>query len=230
MTAAIRARGIVKTYATVPPVQALRGVDLDVRAGERVAIIGRSGSGKSTLLNVLGLLDEPDAGGYQLLGESTAGLSPRERDRVRAQALGFVFQDAHVLGHRTVAQNIDLKLAVNGVPRRDRPGAVADVLRRVGLVHRASGLGRLLSGGEKQRLAIARAIATDPRVVLADEPTGNLDEVNAEIILGLFDEAARRGVAVVVITHDRRIARWADRSVALDEGRIAPRPAAGVAL
>ncbi len=214
----ITIRGVHKTYQVQPPVHALRGVDMDVAAGERVAILGSSGAGKSTLLNVLGLLDTPTSGSYELLGEDTRSLTGGRRDRMRARVLGFVFQEHHILGHRTVTENIELKLSISGVPHAERSTRVRDALDRVGLAHRRGSLGRLLSGGEKQRLAVARAIVTGPRVLLADEPTGNLDEGNAGNVLDLFDEQARAGVAVVIITHDRRIAGWADRTVHLQDG------------
>ncbi|WP_448062846.1 ABC transporter ATP-binding protein [Cellulomonas hominis] len=218
----IRITDVHKTYPTRPPVHALRGVDLSVEAGERLVILGRSGAGKSTLLNVIGLLDEPTAGGYELLGHNTRALTGGRRDRMRADVLGFVFQENHILGHRTVAENIALKLAICQVPVGERARRVDRVLDLVGLSDRVGAPGRLLSGGEKQRLAVARAMVTDPRVLLADEPTGNLDESNADNVLALFDEQARDGVAVVVITHDHRIARWADRVVSLADGRLHP--------
>ncbi|MFI9486980.1 ABC transporter ATP-binding protein [Promicromonospora sp. NPDC052451] len=219
---ALAVRGITKTYPAQPPVEALRGIDLDVEAGERLAIVGRSGAGKSTLLNILGLLDEPTAGSYQLHGEEVGRAGERRRDQLRTDAIGFVFQDSHVLGHRTVRENLGIKLAINRVPTDQRDGRVRSSLERVGLVHRIDAPGRLLSGGEKQRLAIARAIVTQPSVILADEPTGNLDPANSDVVLGLFDEQAQTGVAVVVITHDMRIAAWADRAVTLESGRFRP--------
>lgn len=212
---------ITKTYASDPPVTALVDVRLNVHEGQRVAIVGHSGSGKSTLLNILGLLDEPSSGEYSLLGRSTGGMNAKDIDRVRANVVGFVFQDAHVLGHRTVYENLELKLAVNRVPHRLRSAQIAAILTDVRLSHRAHALGRLLSGGEKQRLAIARALVTGPQVLLADEPTGNLDEVNTRAVMRLFDDAALRGVAVIVITHDRKVADWADRAFELVDGRLA---------
>jgi putative ABC transport system ATP-binding protein len=212
--------GVTKTYPVAPPVEALRGVDLAVEAGERVAVLGRSGAGKSTLLNIVGLLDEPSAGSYHLDGRDVAHVRERERDALRASFLGFVFQESHVLGHRTVAQNVWLALMAAGVPRASRAALTDDVVERVGLTHRAASPGRLLSGGEKQRLAVARAVVTAPRLLLADEPTGNLDDANASGVLGLFDDQAAAGVAVVVITHDTRTARWADRVVELVDGRL----------
>lgn len=220
---AMKARSLTKAYDSEPPVEVLRGVNLDVERGERVAIVGPSGAGKSTLLNILGLLDEPSGGSLEILGSATHTASPARRDKLRSELLGFVFQDAHVLGHRTVAENIELKLAIRGVPRRQRFGLIAAILARVGLNHRSRSLGRLLSGGEKQRLAIARALVTTPGVLLADEPTGNLDDSNAGTVLELFDEAAKRGVAVLVITHDSRIADWADSSYLLIDGVLSTR-------
>ena len=213
---------ICKTYEVHPPIDVLKGVNLDVAAGERVAIVGHSGAGKSTLLNVIGLLDTPSGGSYELAGEATAAMRARGRDRMRASLIGFVFQDFHVLGHRTVRENLELKLAISSMPLTQRSEAVNSVLDAVGLNHRAEALTRLLSGGEKQRVPIARAIIGSPQVLLADEPTGNLDEANARGVLDLFDAQAERGVAVVVITHDERIAHWADRELHLVDGVIRP--------
>lgn len=213
-------RDIHKIYDVIPPVKVLKGIDVTIRAGERIAIVGESGAGKSTLLNIMGLLDLPTSGTYKLLGRETEGLKPRTRDRMRSQILGFVFQDFHVLGHRTIEENLDLKLSINKVARHKRPHLIEEVLGDVGLSGRRFSLARLLSGGEKQRLAIARAIINRPQILLADEPTGNLDSSNAEAVLDLFDAQAARGVAVVVITHDTRLAQWADRVLILREGRI----------
>jgi putative ABC transport system ATP-binding protein len=217
---AIVVRGVRKTYHSRPPVTALCGVDLEVAAGERVAISGRSGAGKSTLLNILGLLDTPSVGEYRLLGHDVRVLSGARRDQLRSRELGFVFQENHVLGDRTVDENVELKLAIAQVPRRDRERLIAAALARVGLAHRRLALARLLSGGEKQRLAVARAMINSPRVLLADEPTGNLDDENAVELLSLFDEHAADGVAVVVITHDTSVAAWADRSLQLVDGML----------
>lgn len=226
MTTTIRIDDVHKTYASRPPVHALSGVSLTAQAGERLAILGRSGAGKSTLLNIVGLLDVPSSGTYQLLGTDVQSVAGARRDRLRAQSLGFVFQDYHILGHRTVVENVELKLAINDVSRRDRGALVDAALERVGLSHRRAALGRLLSGGEKQRLAVARAVVAGPAVLLADEPTGNLDDVNAQNVLDVFDELVTTGVTVVVITHDRRLAEWADRAVVLDAGRIEQDPVA----
>lgn len=211
---------VTKTYLTRPPVTALTGVHLTVHAGERLAIVGRSGSGKSTLLNILGLLDESTSGRYEMVGSDTSTMSAAARNHLRAERLGFVFQDSHVLGHRTVAENIALKLAITRTPRRARPAQIAEVLERVGLDHRRDALGRLLSGGERQRVAIARAIVSDPDILLADEPTGNLDADNSAAVLDIFDALAHGGTTVIVITHDLRIAEWADRALTLDNGHL----------
>ncbi|WP_124054570.1 ABC transporter ATP-binding protein [Arcanobacterium ihumii] len=216
----LRLRDIRKTYNVTPPVPVLHGVDLDVEAGEKVAILGYSGAGKSTLLNIMGLLDVPSSGSYELAGYETETLKPHDHDRLRADVLGFIFQDYHVLGYRTVAENLDLKLSIAKIPHAGREQAIDRALQDVGLTERKHSLSRLLSGGEKQRLAIARAIITRPRVLLADEPTGNLDSVNARIVLDLFDQQAANGVAIVVITHDERLAQWADRAVHLRDGKI----------
>lgn len=220
MTLVLRARDVHKTYRTDPPVPVLTGVDLELRAGQRVAVVGRSGSGKSTFLNIVGLLDTPTSGQVELLGQDTGALSAHARDRLRAGTLGFVFQEHHVLGHRTVAENLEIAASISGTPRARRSALVGAALARVGLTGRQQALGRLLSGGEKQRLAVARAVLSSPRLVLADEPTGNLDPQNAENVLALFDEQAAAGVAVLVITHDDRIAAWADRTVRLRAGRL----------
>lgn len=220
MTPALRAVGLSKTYPVHPPVHALTCVDLEVGAGERIAVVGPSGSGKSTFLNIVGLLDTPTTGRVEILGRDTSRLPARERDRMRATTLGFVFQEHHILGHRTVAENLEIALAVTGVPARARAERAATALGHVRLTGRQHSLGRLLSGGEKQRLAVARAMLTGPRVLLADEPTGNLDPDNAANVLELFDQQAAAGVAVVVITHDARVAAWADRAVRLTAGHL----------
>lgn len=218
----LRAVGVHKTYPTDPPVHALTGVDLEVYAGERIAVVGRSGSGKSTFLNIIGLLDTPSAGSVEILGRDVTRLDSAGRDRIRAATLGFVFQEHHVLGHRTVTENLDIALSVTRTPREERTMRIADALARVGLTGRQHALARLLSGGEKQRLAVARAVLPRPRLLLADEPTGNLDPDNAQNVLDLFDEQAATGVAVVVITHDSDIAAWADRSLRLTDGSLRP--------
>lgn len=210
-------------YPGTPPVVALRQATLTVDAGERVAVYGPSGAGKSTLLNLLGLLDEPTGGSYTLLGADVSALSERGRDALRRDSIGFVFQAYHVLGARTVEDNVLLKLAIAGVSERRRDAMVIDALRSVGLGHLRHIKAQTLSGGEKQRLAIARAIVTRPRLLLADEPTGNLDDENATAILSLLTALSDSGIAVVVITHDSRTARWAHRTLELRAGILAAR-------
>lgn len=212
--------GISKTYDIDPPIVVLSGLELAVAPGEKVAIFGESGAGKSTLLNILGLLDTASSGEYRLAGIDAMHLSAKQTDLVRSEYIGFVFQDFHILGHRTVAENLDIKLAISKIPRSERESFISSTLDRVGLSHRKNSLGRLLSGGEKQRLAIARAIMTEPALLLADEPTGNLDSRHAQAVLDLFDEQAKKGSAVVIITHDDRIARWAERVLVLRDGRL----------
>jgi putative ABC transport system ATP-binding protein len=220
--AVVDASGLRRRYVDgTRTVDVLRGISIRVDAGERVAVTGRSGAGKSTLANILGLLDEQDDGTYQLLGRDTALLRPRERDALRRDAIGFVFQAYHVLGNRSCWDNVHLKLATARTEARDRSRLIASALESVGLLDHADAPARLLSGGEKQRLAIARAVVTAPSLLLADEPTGNLDPDTSSEVLGLLDSLAASGIAVVVITHDASTARWADRVVELREGRLA---------
>ncbi|HQV83292.1 MAG TPA: ABC transporter ATP-binding protein [Ornithinibacter sp.] len=214
----LEAQEVTRTFPGAPPLRVLRGVSLAVHRGERVAIFGRSGAGKSTLLNILGLLDEATTGRYQLLGHDVATRRGAQRDRLRASALGFVFQAHHIIGHRTATENLELKLSVIGTPRAERATRIAGTLDGLGLGDHAQALGATLSGGEKQRLAIARAVIADPAIVLADEPTGNLDDSNTAEVLALFDTQVDRGGSVVLITHDRRAAAWADQAYTLADG------------
>lgn len=218
MTRAITARGLSRTFDGPPAVQALRSASLDVEQGERIAILGPSGAGKSTLLNLLGLLDDPTRGTYEVFGRETTTMSRGERDRFRRDSIGFVFQAYHVLSHRTVSENVLLKLTTARVPAAARARLVEDALGVVGLAELSGAVGRTLSGGEKQRLAIARAVVLRPQIVLADEPTGNLDAGNADAVLALLTDLAESKIAVVVITHDPRTAAWADSVVELGAG------------
>lgn len=207
-------------YPGPPQVTALRDVDLYIPAGQYCAVRGTSGSGKSTLLNILGLLDRADDGRYLIGGDDVSGLPEAALDRLRASVFGFVFQSAHMVPQWTVAANVALGLRAQHVPRQRRAAAVRDVLDVVGLLHRARATARDLSGGERQRAAIARALCTRPAVILADEPTGNLDSVNTEAVLDLFDVIHRTGVSVVMITHDDRVAARASRQIDVRDGRI----------
>jgi ABC-type lipoprotein export system ATPase subunit len=214
----VELRGVSRTYGTDPPVQALRGVDLAIYTGDWVAIVGPSGSGKSTLLNILGCLDRPTAGSYVIDGIDASGLSEDERASLRAQSIGFVFQTFHLLGHRTALENVMLADIYAAGDRSDRAARARAALERVGIGHRQDFLPTKLSGGEQQRVAIARALLGSPRLLLCDEPTGNLDTANTESVLSLFDELANDGLTFVVITHDEDVAERARRAVRIVDG------------
>ncbi|PDQ34811.1 MAG: hypothetical protein B5766_09480 [Candidatus Lumbricidophila eiseniae] len=216
----LRLRGVGRDFGSGVVTSALRLVDLDIVSGEFVALTGTSGSGKSTLLNILGLLDSPTVGSYSIAGEDVAQLSERHRDWLRQNTFGFVFQDAHVLAYETVVQNVVLGLEIRGDSRTVQATAATSALAAVGLRHRADALGRDLSGGERQRLAIARALATSPRVLLADEPTGNLDAANTDAIMTLLRTINRNGATVIVVTHDNRVAETADRRIMMTDGQL----------
>lgn len=208
------------------PLPILTGVDLDVATGEHVAVVGRSGSGKSTLLNLLGLLDVPTAGEYEIDGRSAASTSARARARLRGETFGFVFQQFNLLPRRTAAQNVGVPLLyARGADfwRRDRLARQA--LEQVGLSARAGAVPESLSGGEQQRVAIARALVRRPRVVLADEPTGSLDVDTGTEVMDLLERVCReQGTTLVTITHDLSVAARADRALRLDHGHLAPIP------
>lgn len=212
--------GITREFAGPPPLRPLDRCSLTVGDGEHVAIVGPSGSGKSTLLNILGLLDSPSHGRYRLAGVDTGPLSQRARTALRASAIGFVFQSFHLLGERPVLDNVVLGMIYTATAPRERRRRALDALARVGLAERAGSLPRTLSGGEQQRVAIARAIATQPRLVLCDEPTGNLDSWNAAEVLALFDELTDDGVTLVVVTHDPVVADRAPRRVRIADGTV----------
>lgn len=213
---------VTRVFPGHPPVRALDGITLHIPAGQYVAITGRSGSGKSTLLNVLGLLERTDGGTY-CVGDRVASTLPAdELDRLRRDTFGFVFQAFHLLDYLTVAENVDLGLTyVEGMNRSVRHERIAELLSRVQLDHRADALPATLSGGEKQRVAIARALAHKPSVLLADEPTGNLDERTSGAILALFEEIHAGGVTVIVVTHDESTAVRARRRITIRDGRVA---------
>jgi ABC-type lipoprotein export system ATPase subunit len=216
----IRLKDISKTYCKPgePPVKALDGVSLHIGAGELVAILGPSGSGKSTLMNVMGLLDRPDSGEYQLDSRSTASASGRELASIRNRVIGFVFQSYHLLPRTTAIENVQLPLLYSS--RTDYVRRSEAALDAVGLSDRRNHYASELSGGQQQRVAIARAIVNDPSVLLADEPTGNLDAAAARGIVELFKAQHRRGTTVVLITHDESVAREAQRIVRLSNGKI----------
>jgi len=216
----LEAVAVSKIYPGSPPVHALREVSVSARAGEHVALVGRSGSGKSTLLNLLGLLDRPTSGEVRLAGADTGALGDSDRTAVRAGGVGFVFQSFHLLDYRTAAENVEVGLLYAGVPRRERRARALEALDAVGLSHRAYASPSTLSGGEKQRVAIARAIGTRPRVLLSDEPTGNLDSDSADVVLSILDSLKPTGVALVTVTHDAHVAAAADLKVSLADGRV----------
>lgn len=201
-------------------VTALEGVRLRVLPGEYVSIVGPSGSGKSTLLNILGLLDRPSTGTYDFEGTEVASLSERERTSVRGRRIGFVFQAFHLLSHRSVLENVTMSMLYTGVSPRERTERAGAALDAVGLSARADFSPGQLSGGERQRVAIARAIVGSPAILLADEPTGNLDSRTSDSILGLFDTLRAAGLTIVMITHDSQVAERADRSVSIRDGML----------
>ncbi|MBM7806279.1 putative ABC transport system ATP-binding protein [Geodermatophilus bullaregiensis] len=217
---AIELRDVTRSFPGPPEVQALKGVSLSVADGDYVSVTGPSGSGKSTMLNILGLLDRPTVGEYRLGGVLTGSLDEDDRAAVRAQHLGFVFQAFHLMSRRSVLENVLLPMLYNGTPRAEREPRAREALERVGLRHRIDFLPGALSGGERQRVAVARAVASRPRVLLADEPTGNLDQATSAEIMTLFEELHTDGLTLVVITHDEDVARRASRRIRLADGRV----------
>jgi len=200
---------------------ALSGVHLSIRKGEYVAMSGPSGCGKSTLLSIIGLLDTPTGGKYQLNGQPVENLDFGARSRIRNQEIGFIFQSFNLIGDLTVYENVELPLTYRQkMPSADRKGRVMESLERVGMAHRVRHYPSQLSGGQQQRVAVARALAGDPAILLADEPTGNLDSSNGEAVMDLLRELHRGGATICMVTHDPRYARYADRSIHLFDGRV----------
>ncbi|PRI11534.1 ABC transporter ATP-binding protein [Leucobacter massiliensis] len=216
----IRLDDVTRYFPGPPPVNALRGVDLTVERGDYLAIVGPSGSGKSTMLNTLGLLDRPSTGSFLFEGVDVSALSDDERAAIRGRAIGFVFQSFHLLPTRTVLENVMLAGAYAGLGREEREPLARAALDRVGLAHRVGFSPATLSGGERQRVAIARAVCTSPRLLLADEPTGNLDRENSASIMRLFDELGAEGLTIVMITHDEAVAAAARRRARMHDGRL----------
>jgi putative ABC transport system ATP-binding protein len=201
-------------------VHALRALDLSIAAGEYVAVMGPSGSGKSTLLNVLGLLDRPDAGTYRLEGRDVTTLAPQEQARVRSQRIGFVFQSFHLVPRLTAAENIALPMMLAGVAPKERAARVAQALQDYGIADRAGHRPDQLSGGQRQRVAIARSTIMRPALILADEPTGNLDRATGEEVVHLLEDLNSRGVTLIVVTHDPALGARARRRLSMEDGAI----------
>ena len=221
MAELLEVEDVTKAYRTGEVlVEALRGVSFEVRAGEYVAIMGESGSGKTTLLGILGCLDRPTSGSCRLLGQEMSTLPESRRARVRGQRIGFVFQAYNLLPRSTAYENVELPLVYANVPARERRPRVVDALAAVGLADRAGHHPNQLSGGQQQRVGIARALVTGPSVVLADEPTGNLDSASAEEVLAILDRLHGEGATIVVVTHSHEVARRTSRTLHMQDGLL----------
>jgi putative ABC transport system ATP-binding protein len=207
-------------YTDEVETHALDNINLEIRPGEYVAIAGPSGCGKSTLLSILGLLDTPSDGRYSLQGQAVTNLKPAQRARVRNRQIGFIFQSFNLIGDLTVYENVELPLTYRGMRAADRRTRVTDALERVGMAHRAKHLPSQLSGGQQQRVAVARAVAGEPSILLADEPTGNLDSKNGEAVMDLLADLHRGGATICMVTHDARYASHAKRTIRLFDGRV----------
>ena len=217
----IRLSGLSKVFTTEEvETHAISDVHLDIARGEYVSIAGPSGCGKSTLLSILGLLDEPSAGDYFLAGRNVSRLGTSERARLRRSEIGFIFQSFNLISEMTVFENVELPLSYQGVDRAQRRQRVSEALERVGLGHRARHWPSQLSGGQQQRVAVARALVGRPSLLLADEPTGNLDSHNGEAVMNLMRDLHREGATICIVTHDARFAKWASRTVSLFDGRV----------
>jgi putative ABC transport system ATP-binding protein len=217
----IRLEGLKKVFYTDEvETHALSNVHLEIKPGEYVTIAGPSGCGKTTLLSILGLLDSPTDGQYLLDGKPVANLSASERARIRNREIGFIFQAFNLIGDLTVAENVELPLTYRGMPSAERRKRVQEALEKVGMAHRMNHYPSQLSGGQQQRVAVARAVAGDPLILLADEPTGNLDSTNGEAVMELLRELHRGGATICMVTHDPRYAAHAERTIHLFDGRV----------
>jgi putative ABC transport system ATP-binding protein len=217
----IHLEGLTKVFYTDEvETHALSGIHLDIQKGEYVAISGPSGCGKSTLLSILGLLDSPTGGTYLLNTRQVQNLDLSERARIRNREIGFIFQSFNLIGDLTVFENVELPLTYRGMKAAERKDRVNKALERVGMAHRAKHLPSQLSGGQQQRVAVARALVGEPSILLADEPTGNLDSKNGDAVMELMRELHRAGSTICMVTHDARFARHADRTIHLFDGRV----------
>lgn len=217
----IKLEGVTKIFLTDEvETHALSDIQLEINQGEYVSIAGPSGGGKSTLLSILGLLDSPTKGTYLLKSQPVQELSLPRRARIRNREIGFIFQSFNLIGDLTVYENVELPLTYRGMPVVERKAAVAEALEKVGMTHRARHLPSQLSGGQQQRVAVARALAGKPAVLLADEPTGNLDSKNGDAVMELLHDLHQSGATIVMVTHDARFARHAERTVHIFDGRV----------
>jgi len=213
--------GVTKVFVTDEvETHALSGIQLDLKKGEYLSIAGPSGCGKSTLLAILGLLDTPSEGTYTLNSRPVSGLKLSERARIRNREIGFIFQAFNLIGDLTVYENVELPLTYRGMGSAERKKRVQEALERVGMSHRVKHYPSQLSGGQQQRVAVARALGGDPAILLADEPTGNLDSANGEAVMNLLKDLHRNGATICMVTHDPRYAQFADRTIRLFDGRI----------
>ena len=220
-TSLISLEGVTKVFVTDEvETHALSGIQLNIKKGEYVSISGPSGCGKSTLLAILGLLDTPSDGTYTLNNRPVSGLKLSERARIRNREIGFIFQAFNLIGDLTVYENVELPLTYRGMPSSERKKRVQEALDKVGMSHRMKHYPSQLSGGQQQRVAVARALCGDPLILLADEPTGNLDSANGEAVMDLLRDLHRNGATICMVTHDPRYAKFADRTIRLFDGRI----------
>ena len=220
-TPIIRLEGVTKVFSTDDmETHALSGIHLEINRGEYVSISGPSGCGKSTLLAILGLLDSPSGGSYQLNGKNVEGMKLTERARIRNREIGFIFQAFNLIGDLNVYENVELPLTYRSTPSAERKRLVQEALEKVGMSHRVRHYPSQLSGGQQQRVAVARALAGQPSMLLADEPTGNLDSANGEAVMTLLSELHEEGATICMVTHDPRFARCAGRGITLFDGRI----------
>src|SRR5688572_14780242 len=221
MEPVIRMNSVTKVFQTDEiETHALAGIHLEIERGEFLSISGPSGCGKSTLLAIIGLLDTPSNGDYVLNGHPVAGLKAGERARIRNREIGFIFQAFNLIGDLNVYENVELPLTYRGMPSSERKKRVHEALEKVGMLHRVKHYPAQLSGGQQQRVAVARALCGQPAILLADEPTGNLDSRNGEAVMDLLRELHREGATICMVTHDPRYARYADRTIHLFDGRV----------